>query len=820
MELFQNQIIPNQQIKKRMKLFFLTAIIATFTTFSFGQNKVSGSVQYEDGTIAEYCTFELIKSVDSSFTKGIVGDSLGTFVFQDVPVGVYMVRTSQYGYTDHYSEEFEVQANSQIDLGSATLELVVSDIDGATVVAYRPLLSFRDGVMVINVEGDLMSSGSSVLDMLRRIPGVSVDDNGNIMINGKSGVGVMFDGRLQQIPNEQIVNMMANVPADAISSIELIKNPPASYDAKGISGLINIKSKTSRVNGFNGSLGQTVSMGRKFRSGTSGSFNFRSNRFSMFTNISYQHKDLWTQTDFDRSLGGTSPILVNAQTNGSSINSAWNLNTGFEYDVTPRTLIGINLTGNLNAADIDNGTRTDISDSTGIGYDYLVNNTGGEEGQKFGSANLFFTQTLDSLGSTLKYSGDITYYNYLYPQLNENSFFASAGTEVMPSLGYRNTTDLEFVIITNGLDYTKKMKKGWMIETGLKATNVRNNNLLQLETNTAGGEFSIDSSLTNLYDYDEDVYAAYLSGQKDYEKVSVKLGVRAEQTLIKGRNISNNSGLERQYLNLFPNFIMNYQPSEKHIWQVSYSYRLDRPGFQQVIPGRIFANQLSYMTGNPSLNPQYSHNVMFDHFYNYTVGNSLGYTRINNSIYDYSYTLSNQVSVDTTINFAAKDMINYTLYIQKQFNKWYRTQFTGLAMFSQLKGNVEEFSVLTQTFGLAFQMNNDFMLPKGWKIQLSGRYTGPFTEGLQTQAGRGALDLAIRKKFFNDKLSAVLSFSDILFTDFGTTTINLENQSSVFLPKRDSRRVSFSLVYRFGNVKFDRKRDPSEGNDRIKNEEK
>ncbi len=112
------------------------------------------------------------------------------------------------------------------------------------------------------------------------------------------------------------------------------------------------------------------------------------------------------------------------------------------------------------------------------------------------------------------------------------------------------------------------------------------------------------------------------------------------------------------------------------------------------------------------------------------------------------------------------------------------------------------------------------MLPKDYKIQLSGRYTGPFTEGLQTQAGRGALDLAIRKKFFNEKLSVVLAFSDILFTDFGATTIKLENQSSVFLQRRDSRRVSLSLVYRFGNVKFDRRSDPSEGNDRIKTEGK
>lgn len=798
-----------------MRLFFTTIIVAVFSTVALGQNTISGLVKYSDGKIAEYCTFELVKTSDSSFVKGYVGDSLGTFIFQEIVEGDYMIRTSLYGYIDHYSKNIAVKPDSKIELGAYIIEEELSDVGGVTVTASRRLMSFRDGVLVINVEDDLMSAGSSLLDMLRRVPGVAIDDNGNIMINGKSGVGVMFDGRLQQIPSAQIVDMMANVPASAISSIELIKNPPANYDAKGISGLINIKAKTSRANGFNGSIDQTGSLGRKFRSSTAGAFNFKSNKFSMFTNVSYQYKNLWTQTSFDRSIGGTSPLLVNALTDGSTINSVWNLNAGFEYDISPKTLIGVNVSGNLTGAETNDGTRTDISDSTGIGYHYLSNNTGGDEDQKFGTVNLFLSQKLDTLGSTLNYLGDITYYNYLYPQLNSNSFFANSGNETFSSLGYLNTTDLNFVIITNALDFTKNLRKGWIIETGLKATNVRNNNLLQLETNTSGGEFSIDSSLTNLYDYDEDVYAAYLSGQRDYEKVSVKIGLRAEQTLINGKNVSHNASLERAYLNLFPNFIMSYQPNEKHIWQVSYSYRIDRPGFQQVIPGRIFANQLSYLTGNPSLNPQYSHNINFDHFYNYSIGNSLGYTRINDLVYDYAFTLPNQVSVDTTINFAAKDLLNYTLYVQKEFTKWYRVQFTGLAMYTRLEGKVDNFNVLTNTAAVAFQMINDFMLPKGYKIQLSGRYTGPFTEGIQTQGGRGALDLAVRKKFFNDKLSTVLSFSDILFTDYSTMTIDLENQSSVFLQQRDSRRVSLSLIYRFGNVNFERRNDPSDGNDRI-----
>ena len=468
---------------------------------------------------------------------------------------------------------------------------------------------------------------------------------------------------------------------------------------------------------------------------------------------------------------------------------------------------------------MNNKTRTDISDSTGLGYDYFLDKTGGSEDEKFVTANLYYSHKLDTLGSNIKYSGDYTYYNYLYPKLNTNSFFATSGAQSLTSRGYLTTSDLNFKIFTNSLDYTKTFSEKWELNTGLKMSSIRSNNLLQLERNYNDGAFTVDSSLTNLYDYNEDVYAGYTSAKRSFEKMKITVGLRAEQTIVTGTNRSNSTKLNRSYLNFFPNLSLDYQPNDKNIMLLSYSYRIDRPGFQQLIPGRIFVNQLSYIAGAPTLNPQYSHNVNFEHFLNSSIGNSIGFTRTNNSIYEYSYTQSSQVSVDTTINFAAKNMINYTFFYQKQFVKWYRTQFTALAMYSTLKGDVGSMQVKTQTFAVAGQINNDFILSNGLRIQLSGRFTGPFTEGVVTQSSRGAIDIAIRKKFFDNKLSTVLGVSDILYTDYGATTINLNGQSNVSLQKRDSRRVNVSIVYRFGTVKVDRKNKPSEGNDRLKPEE-
>jgi len=312
--------------------------------------------------------------------------------------------------------------------------------------------------------------------------------------------------------------------------------------------------------------------------------------------------------------------------------------------------------------------------------------------------------------------------------------------------------------------------------------------------------------LTNVYDYNENINAGYLSLKRSFQKTSVISGVRFEQTIVDGVNKSHKNRLKRNYLNFFPNFSIDFQPNEKHMLQLSYSYRIDRPAYEQIIPGRIFNNQLSYSVGNPVLYPQYSHNVNLEHFFNNSIGNSIAYTHINNSIFGYSQTLdSTNINVDTIINFANRDMLTYTLFIQMQFSKFYRMQFTGMGIYSGFNGYVGEALISTQATAVSLTMNNDFMLPNKYKVQLSMKLQTPFREGIQYSSSRGSINLAVRKKLLKDKMSVVVGIYDLLYTDFGSITIDLPNQTSLHRQKRDSRRVMFSIMYNFGNMKIERK---------------
>ncbi|MBL4703330.1 MAG: TonB-dependent receptor family protein [Flavobacteriales bacterium] len=375
---------------------------------------------------------------------------------------------------------------------------------------------------------------------------------------------------------------------------------------------------------------------------------------------------------------------------------------------------------------------------------------------------------------------------------------------------------MNFTIITNKIDLDKKVTPSFSFETGAKYSLVNNRSNIELLSRTGTNDFVLDSELSNEYDYQENIFAGYVNFKKKFkEKIAVQLGLRFENTVVDGLNKTTNYHLKRNYSNLFPSLAIDYSPSKKNSYQLAYSYRLNRPGYEQMIPGKIFSDQLSYSVGNPFLVPQYSHNINLESFHNRTVGNSIGYTHVDNSLYGYSYTLdSSQISVDTMINFAAKDMISYSFFIQKQIKNFYRGQFRAMGIYSSFSGEVNGYKIRSETFAFRFMMNNDFILPKDFKLQVSIDYMTPFLEGVQKYSSKGSINFMINKSWMKGQLNTGIGVYDLLYSDFGTVTSVLPGQVSDMLFRSDSRRLGINLKYYFGNMRFKRKVE-SKGDDNV-----
>jgi len=792
------------KVMKRFAILMLLFFTAVFHSFS--QSFIKGMVKDSNGAAVAFCPLALMNAADSSIIKGNVSNENGEFIFSSLAKGAYIIKISATGFADYFSETVVVDSLSQIDLGTFSLKNSVTNLKEVSISAIRPAVEFKNGVVVLNVENNILATGNTVLELLKRIPGVSVDAQNNVMVNGKSGVRFMIDGKLQQQPAAQVINMLGNMSSESVSTVELIKNPPAKYDAAGTGALINIVIKKAKLKGFNGSISESAGYGKRFGSGTGVSLNFKSDRLSVFSNINYMNKDFLEVITSERTL--TNPSNAATFLSGGDMEtfkSSLDVTAGLEYDLSPKTTAGLNFTGNINASKTFRNFNTSIEAASAVSNLQYI--TIMDDEYKSPALTVYAVHTFDTAGTSLSFSADYTNFLYTDPQQNNSYSFDEGGLQTAPMLGYKSDFRLDFNIYTQKLDFTKFLTKTLQLETGLKSSLVENNSSSSLQRNMPGTEeYAVDPTFNNVFNYKEKIFAAYVNFIKTWEKISLQTGVRAEQTMIAGQSKISVYGFKRGYLNFFPNVSLDYKASEKKNFQFSYSYRIDRPGYEQLNSARIFVDQLTCWSGNPELKPQYSHNFNLEYNYNNTVSNSISYVHVDNSIYNYSYTPdSSQLNIDTVFNFSSRNMLAYTLFVQKQFAQWYSLQFSGTFAYFNSVGNVNGANGNAEAFAFKISVNNDFMLPKGFKLQLNANGSSPFRDGIQLYSGRASLDVAIQQRFMQNKLSVSLGLYDILYTDFVTMRNSLPGQTYTYTQKSDTRRVRLNISYRFGNMRIARK---------------
>lgn len=669
-----------------------------------------------------------------------------------------------------------------------------------------PVMEMKNGMLVMNIENNPLAAGSTVLEMLKRMPGVIIDEQNNITVNGKSGIGFMMDGRLQQMPVTQMIQLLGNMPAASVASVELIKNPSAKYDAAGTAGLINIVSRKVKVKGFNGNVTESVGMGKRFGNGSSAMFNFRSDKLTVYTNASYFYRDPLMNVKLERRLqtGNGTDIIQSGGQNESFIN-VLSFKAGLEYTISKKTTAGLNVGW---APQWSKEFQQNDMRITGqsFPYNYLKALTTGKDEYTSPSAAFFLIHTFDSTGTQLSFTADYTGFLYGQSRVNENRFLAADFTEIGPGLAYRNTNDLDFRIATQKLDFSKQLTHTLKLDAGAKAGFAENKSNTVLERNETGNHFYRDSLFSNNYKCHERILAGYISLAKAMGKLNIQLGVRGEQTHIEASVTGNRFQLSRDYFNLFPNLSMDYTMDEKNSFQLTYSYRIDRPSYDQLSPIKVFNDQLNYSTGNPGLQPQYSHVAGIDFNHNHFMTHSLNYTHIRNSIYNYPFTREgSQVQVDTVINFTSRYMLAYSLMVQKQFKQWYQVQLSGTGGYSWFKGKINGEEGGSEAMMAYIALNNDFFLPYKVRLQVNASYVTPFRDGIQRYSGRTNVDLVVQKKLLKDRLNIALGIYDLFYSNYNRISSTLSDQYYYITMRNDTRRARLTLTYRLGNMRIDRK---------------
>ena len=786
-------------------ILWFTFLLASKCTL-IAQCAINGQLSDSLKSPIVFNAIALLNHSDSSILKGVMTDDQGAFCFEQIKKGTYRLKISAIGFDTYYSNTIEYDSLTPIALPQITLKAGSINLKEVSVAAQRKTIEYKNGNVIVNIEGTALAMGNTAYDLLSRLPGVTVSE-GNISIQGKAGVKILIDGKLQQVNGQQLMNILKSMNASQIDKMEVLKKPPVKYDAAGTGGMINIKTNKLKIVGFSGSVFGSYSQG--FFGSTSGGFtlNFKGKKFNFFSGIT-ANKDA-------RHFVNNSKNTINFNATETTIEQAMvtkshghfeTYNIGTDWFINKNNSIGIKINGAFGLGLDDNTTNTSISDNS-LGYQNTVLNTNKPNPWIYPEFNLNAEHLFDTLGTALHFSADYKPYWDIYDANFNNRFIDPTSVSLTTTSIYKTSNTLLFTTLSGLLDFEKELKHEFKIETGIKHSYQDMNSDYYLKHQDAiTGQYVTDQLYSDVFDYKQNISAGYFNINKQYKQFSFQAGVRGENTLINTLSKSNSAGFTLQYFNLFPLASIDFKKSDNHNFSLSYNKRVNRPDYNLFNPFVIFNNAFSSFQGNPNLRPEFSHDFNFTYSYKTWMNHSFSYQRNLNNFLDYSsQSDSTKLNVSSIINLKWAEIASYNLFIQKDITKWWTINLNSSIFYINAKGVVNDKPYTINTFAFNPSVFSRISLPKGYSIEINAWYLNPFLEGTFYTKARSSVNMGIKKTWFNEKLSVALAFNDIFWGEKRNTTSNYQNQHSVGYQSFDTRRVNLSVNYNFGKLKVEQR---------------
>lgn len=789
-----------------MKTYF-TSVALILVQLCFSQHSIEGKVLDTNQVPINAAVLSLLLFESGSFVKAAITNDNGTFKMDNVPNGNYKILVTSLGSKGYTSNEISI-----IDSNKTLVDIILKSqseaLDQVTLTVEKPIVQVLADKMVFNVQNSISVAGESGFELLRKAPGVLIDNNENLIVEGKAGVLIYIDDKPSALRGEDLVNYLKTIQAVDVDAIEIITQPSSKYDSEGNAGIINIKFKRDKTLGTNGSLASGVNVGNFATFNNSVSINNRSKKTSLYGSYSNRFGETTRYMNLYRLQNNT---IFDSKTNSNYDINNNNLRLGFDFFATSKSTFGILLTGNFSDNENTSKSRTPIipegnTNPTSV----LVAGTDAHLKSSNLYGNLNYKLKLENNAS---FNVDLDYGKYSQERtsLQPNRYFNGNETELISESINFMKTPIEIDILTAKLDYEKDFLQG-KLSLGAKYSKIVTDNKFDF-FNRINGEDIINEDRTNTFKYDENINAAYVNFNRTYEKFNFQAGLRVEQTnsdgVLNSLQEDQNDQVKRHYIDFFPSGGVTYQHNQTNSFALTYSKRVQRPNYQSLNPFEYQVDELTFLRGNPFLQPQYTDNIKLSHTYNYRLNTSISYSFVK----DFSAQITEAIGGDKNFmsprNVANQKVINLGVSFPTKFNNWWSIYFTLNAAKSIYEATNEDFRSTEQNTVSLFAQNT-FKIIKSFSAEVSGWYSSPaIWNGTYKIESLGSLNIAFQKKFFDDKLTAKLGFNDILYTSSWRGTTQFGNLKIDGGGGSDSRQVQFNLAYNFGGneIKKARSRD-------------
>jgi hypothetical protein len=785
-----------KNMKTILSLLTLTFFLSSYAHAQTGS--IKGVLTDTENAPLPYSNVAIYQTSDSSLVTGSITNENGLFNI-NVEYGDYYLKISAVGFETYLSKGINVNAsNPKVDFSTIRLQEDVRVMDAVEVKAMRPQVVVEADKMVVSVEGTAMAAGATAYEVLEKSPGVFVDQDGNIQLNGKSGVQVMIDGRRSYLSATDLQNMLQGMSADNIKTIEIINNPSAKYDAEGNAGIINITLKKNNIQGVNGSVNASYRYNEMQNYNTGLQLNHKKGNWNSFLNADLSQRGRIRDAGFYREITQSDGTLtIFDQTGKEYVNRLIpSMRLGTDYDINDMQSVGVMI--NVYGQDVYHDFNIDTDLEQGQNQ-FMINSDNQIKYQFLNTqANLHYVHKLDTNGTKIT-----TDFNYV-KLINEggstftNTYLQEGSAEPNAVERLENENPFAYDIYSAQVDFEGKIFEKIKVEAGLKASHVVSDNEIEfyeLEDN----QRTLDPNRSNHFVYTEQIFAGYSSFAGNLgDKMSYKVGLRAEQTYSEGESLTLNTINERNYFNLFPSFFLQHNVSKAYQVNYNYSRRIDRPNYSNLNPFVMYLDPYTWAQGNPYLRPQFTHSMSVTQTIlgQYNLVLNYGLTS------DFIAEVPQQNPEDGTTVFIQEnidDQVNYsaTAVIPFQPFKWWSIN-ANLSVFHQefttfLNGNQVENNA-TSAFARA---GNTFMLPNDFKLELNGDYRSNTVWGLYAIGEQWGIDFAVKKSFFDKRLDASLNFTDIFRTRRFEGSSNFNGNINEISQYFGQQSIGFSLRYSF-----------------------
>ncbi|HEY5533675.1 MAG TPA: outer membrane beta-barrel family protein [Ignavibacteria bacterium] len=768
---------------------------SVFSQDSFKGNKIKGTViEKSSGKALESATVQVFKSGDSALIGGILTDSEGKFEVSDITDGSYTVKITYVGYSTAIAKNVKVDnSKKEINLGTISLEASSETTEEIKVEDEAPQMTFEAGKKIYDAKKDLTAQNGNALDLLKNVPSVDVDNDGNVSLRGAGNVKILIDGK----PSAMLSNgtqALQNIPANLIEKVEIINNPSAKYEAEGVSGIINLIMKPNDNLGYNGNIKANSGTQDKYNISMGGSV--KKGKFTVNGNYSYWNYLMPGSSLIDRTLFSSTAsnnIITNLDWHYKGISHYGAF--GADYDFDKFNTLSL-------VANYFNFDRHIVSKNTLNVFDINRNNTfnniaemdDGRNGYNF-DATLTYTKKFEEKGrdftTFLNYSGrkensPVSYKNYLTNSVLLQEKFS----------------DFKFNFLNWQADYVHPFGEISKLETGVKSDlrNISGNYTFNNFDGNSGTSIP-DPGRTNDADYKDWISAFYGTFSGGYKDFSYQAGLRGEYTYIDFSILQGTQKYNNKYFDLFPSVSLSQKLGTENQFQFSYSRRINRPQLNMLNPFVEQFDAYTKRTGNPYLKPEYTNSLELGYIrsLNFATVTLTGFYRNTKNDLNFLSTVdTNGVSLMYPENAGTSNSKGLELILQGSLSKWWT--FNGnYSYFNTNIFNNDGINNFDKTYNSwTTRLSTSASIPEIADLQLTYFYFGKQATSQGDIEPNQMVNLSISKSFFDKKLVLGFRVNDL----FNQLRFNLQLAGNDFTQriwqKQSTRTAFLTLTFNFG----------------------